>query len=277
MNGKNINLKSLDLPDSEQTSITRSHELEELNARLNDLVEQQRKRLNEIVAANNKHIATIANDLRSPFVSILDSLEILKQNLSDNPEFESYIDMAVDSANTAINLLDNLLAWILSKNKENNFNPVKTNLYELLEYEVATVKASVAQKQLTLGHSIVPQLLVRADREMVKTILRNLINNAIKFTPRGGKINVSATEWEQFVEVVVTDNGIGMSLEAQNSLFTTGMIHSTPGTNNEQGTGIGLLLCKEFVELHGGNIRIESEPDNGSKFKFTLPHYVNQS
>jgi signal transduction histidine kinase len=109
---------------------------------------------------------------------------------------------------------------------------------------------------------------------MVKTILRNLIGNAIKYTNNGGEITISATEGKRFIEIVVKDNGIGISPEAQRRLYKIHSFHSTTGTNNEKGTGLGLILCREFIEMHGGNIRIESEPGKGSKFKFTLPHYI---
>jgi signal transduction histidine kinase len=115
---------------------------------------------------------------------------------------------------------------------------------------------------------------VAADLQMVKTILRNLISNAIKYTNINGEIIINACELKKYVEVTVKDNGVGISVENQRKLFQIDSFHSTPGTKDEKGTGLGLLLCKEFVELHGGNIRIESEPGKGSRFAFTLPHYI---
>jgi signal transduction histidine kinase len=109
---------------------------------------------------------------------------------------------------------------------------------------------------------------------MVKTILRNLINNAIKYTNINGEIVINACELKKFVEVTIKDNGVGISNENIKKLFKVDTFHSTPGTQNEKGTGLGLLLCKEFVELHGGAIRIESETGKGSLFAFTLPHYI---
>ena len=109
---------------------------------------------------------------------------------------------------------------------------------------------------------------------MVKTILRNLIGNAIKYTNTDGEITISALESDQFVEIAIKDNGVGISPEAQSELFKINSFNSTAGTDNEQGTGLGLLLCKEFIEMHGGNIQVESVPSEGSEFKFTLPHYI---
>jgi len=115
---------------------------------------------------------------------------------------------------------------------------------------------------------------ITADFQMVKTIFRNLIGNAIKYTNNGGEITISASERKKIVEVVVKDNGIGISPEVKRELFTSKAFHSTTGTNNEKGTGLGLILCREFVELHGGKILMESESGKGSEFKFTLPHYI---
>jgi signal transduction histidine kinase len=183
-------------------------------------------------------------------------------------------NMAYNSANNTLILLDNLLVWAVSQNKEKNFNPVKINLYELLGEEIESLNTSAKQKQIALNHSIEPNLNVTADLQMVKTILRNLISNAIKFTNINGEISINALEKQQLVEVAVKDDGIGVSSEAQKNLFRIDVFHSTPGTNDERGTGLGLLLCKEFVELHGGSIWIDSEPGKGSRFAFTLPHYI---
>ena len=109
---------------------------------------------------------------------------------------------------------------------------------------------------------------------MVKTILRNLISNAIKYTNIGGEIMVSASENKQFVEISIKDNGVGISSMNQKELFKINSFHSTTGTNNERGTGLGLILCKEFVEMHGGKILVESEQGKGCEFRFTLPHYI---
>ena len=130
------------------------------------------------------------------------------------------------------------------------------------------------QKHISLKQDIGQELNVTADLQMVKTILRNLICNAIKYTNENGKIVINALEKKKLVEVDVTDNGIGISKEIQKKLFKIDFLHSTPGTNDEKGTGLGLLLCKEFIELHGGDIWIESQPGRGSRFSFTLPHYL---
>jgi signal transduction histidine kinase len=266
---------------SEDHFMLRLQEMEECNAHLEKLVEQQTKELTDIVATNKKFISIVAHDLRSPFNTILGALELLrdKQDHCNINDIEKFIDIAYDAANRTLNLLTDLLAWAISQNEGKSFNPVKINLQVLIEDEIKSINVSAQQKHITLKHSIVPNLHVSADLQMVRTILRNLISNAIKYTNTGGEITISASECKQFVEIVVNDNGIGISCKAQRNLFKIDAFHSTAGTNNEKGTGLGLLLCKEFVEFHGGKIWVESDPDGyqegkGSKFKFTLPHYI---
>lgn len=259
---------------SENHYLLRLQEVEELNVQLKDTINQRNKKLNEVVATNTKFISIIAHDLRTPFVSILGILEILRESLNDYSiiEIEKYIDMVSNSANRSLNLLDNLLAWTISQNKEKSFNPVKINLFELLVDEIDNMDTSAKQKQIFLNHSIAPNVQVTADLQMVKTILRNLISNAIKYTNSGGEINISARESNQFIEIEVKDNGIGISHENQKTLFNFDVYHTSIGTKSEHGTGLGLLICKEFVQLHGGNIWVESELGKGCEFKFTLPH-----
>ena len=254
----------------------RLQEMEELNNHLEELVDLSTKKLIEVGVTNNKFLSILAHDLRSPFCSILGVLEILKKSLNNYTlhEIEKYIDVASNSANKALILLDNLLTWAISQNSEKSFNPIKISLQKLIKEEIDSFNISAKQKQLTLNHSISARVNVSADLQMVKTVIRNLIGNAIKFTNTGGEIFISASEGERFVDIVVKDNGVGISLETQKKIFKIGEFHSTKGTNDEPGTGLGLLLCKEFVEIHGGNIRIESEPGKGSKFIFTLPHYI---
>jgi len=261
---------------SEKQFLLRIQELEELNTSLETLLEQRTNKLTEIVSTNGKFLSIIAHDLRSPFSSIIGILEMLKLSLREfnKKEVEEYIDIVYNSANNTLVLLDNLLVWAVSQNKEKNFKPVKINLYELLQEEIANLKTLASQKQIIMNHTVEPGMNVAADLQMVKTILRNLISNAIKYTNINGEIIINACELKKYVEVTVKDNGVGISVENQRKLFQIDSFHSTPGTKDEKGTGLGLLLCKEFVELHGGNIRIESEPGKGSRFAFTLPHYI---
>lgn len=257
-------------------ALQRLHALEEQNSRLENLVIAKSNLLAETVATNAKFVSILAHDLRSPFSSILGVLEILKVSLSECnvTEMERYIDMAEDSANRTLSLLENLLVWTISQNKEKNFNPIKTDLFEIVSEEVENSYASAKQKQISLAHSIEPGLYANADIQILKTILRNLIGNAIKYSKEGGEITISASEKSNFIEISVQDNGIGIPASIQKDLFKSHELQSTLGTHNEQGTGLGLLLCKEFVTMHNGTIRVESEQGKGSRFFFTIPHYI---
>ena len=254
----------------------RLQEIEKLNAHLERLLEEGAAKLTETVATNSKFISIIAHDLRSPFVSILGVLEVLKDSLNEHDisDVEEYITMVSNSTTRTLILLDNLLAWTVLQNKEKTFSPVKINVHELVGEEIENIKISADQKQIQLSQFIAPDITISGDIQMVRTIVRNLLSNALKYTGAGGLIFVKATEGDSMVEISVKDNGMGISSEAQKELFKTNVFHSTDGTNHEHGTGLGLLLCKEFVEMHGGVIHIESETGKGCELTFTLPHYI---
>jgi two-component system, sensor histidine kinase and response regulator len=189
----------------------------------------------------------------------------------DTGEMEHFIKMASGSAHSAINLLDNLAEWSMLQNKGQKFSPVKINLKQFIAGEIENLSTYANHKKISLNFSITPDLNVYLDLQMARTILRNLISNAIKFTDTGGEITVSARKCHTHVEITVTDNGIGISSEDQNSIFKNEDILLGPLTRNRQGSGLGLKLCREFAEMHGGQISLESKPGKGSKFKFTLP------
>ncbi|HAQ19054.1 MAG TPA: hypothetical protein DCR40_07470 [Prolixibacteraceae bacterium] len=261
---------------SKEMLLLRLSEMEEINDQLVNLLDESRKKLSDRIILNAKFLSIVAHDLRNPFNSIIGILDLLAENMEDynKAELEKLIHIASNSAVRTLELLDNLLKWSVSQNTESNFNPVKINLRELVINEFESFNTSATLKQITMGHSIGHNTLVTADIQMVQTIFRNLISNAIKYSNSGGEIYVSATEGNQFVEIEVKDNGIGISENTKRKLFKTDEFHSTLGTDNEHGTGLGLLFCREFIEMHGGKIWVESEPGKGSKFKFTLPRYI---
>jgi signal transduction histidine kinase len=262
--------------DLEKNLIMQIQELKQQNASLELKVELRNSKLLEIITTNGKFLSIIAHDLRSPFSSIIGILELLKLSLKEfnKDEIEEYINLVYNSANNTLTLLDNLLKWAISQNVEKSFKPINININNLLVEEIECLKTLAQQKQITVLQVFEPDLNATADLQMIKTILRNLICNAIKYTNRYGKITISASGNKQFVEVEVKDNGIGISDEDKKKLFRVEELHSTPGTHNERGTGLGLLLCKEFVELHGGNLLLESEAGKGSRFAFTLPQSI---
>lgn len=260
----------------EWENIARIEYLEDRNASLESFLQENSAKLAEVIETNRKFISIIGHDLRGPFCSILGVLEMLKDGLNEynNEDIEKYLSIASNSANSTLNLLDNLLAWASAQNVEKNYHPVRINLNGLINEEIEAINLNATQKEIVVFNAISPDLHVVADVQMITSVIRNLLGNAIKFTNTGGEINVSAIEKREFVEIQVEDNGIGIFAEDQKVLFNPEIRHTTPGTQKEQGTGLGLIICKEFIEIHGGSIRVESDPGKGSRFKFTLPHYI---
>jgi signal transduction histidine kinase len=259
----------------ERKIMQRLQELEKINAGLEKTIEQRKDEIAEIIASNKKYISILAHDLKSPFSSIYGVLGLLKDCIHENnlDEMEDYIDIASSSALNTTNLIENILAWATSQKKDTGFYPVKIKLANLVNQEIENSNLSVKLKKLSLEHNIDRELYVSADFQMIKTILRNLINNAIKFTNPSGNITISAIEVNSFVEITVMDNGIGISPEDQHGLFDVDSSQIIPDDSFRRRKGLGLLLCREFVNIHGGTIRVESQPGKGSSFIFSLPNH----
>jgi signal transduction histidine kinase len=167
-------------------------------------------------------------------------------------------------------MLDKLLEWSISKKNCTTFNPVKINLHEFLIDELDKEKSPLALKIITMDFSVAPGINVLGDIHMIRTIFRNLISNAIKFTGHGGNIKLMARASGRFVEITIEDNGVGMSSELQKDILNDEVgTFKIPGSDGKI-NGIGLLLCREFIESHGGNLQIASKPGRGSKFTFSL-------
>lgn len=234
---------------------------------------KREKELQELNSTKDKLFSIIAHDLRSPFNNILGFSELLIEKVNDDTftESEKYLNIIFSSANNTLVLLDNLLNWAKSQTGTISFNPVKlvfTNIImEVLKIEKPIAKA----KNISLNSFAADEIEVYADENMLKIILRNLISNAIKFTKQGGEIRVFAISIKDWVEITISDNGIGMKEEKLKELFNVSTNSSTIGTANEKGSGLGLMLCKEFIEKHQGEIWVESEEGQGSDFKFKLP------
>lgn len=239
------------------------------NIRLQQLVEQQKQELSEMAETNAKFLLIIGHDLRNPLSAVLGVLNLLQH--SEDTDIQEYIDMASNSAKRTLNLLNNLVIWASSQSEKKNFKPVEIDLNKLLIDELANASESADQKQITLEHICLPLISVTADLEMIKTILRNLVSNAIKYTHPGGRVTIQVTPANRSVDISIEDTGIGMSRRVYKNLMKKDAFFSTSGTKNEKGTGLGLLICKEFVEIHGGRISVKSKPGQGSKIQFTLP------
>ncbi len=277
-----LNQTNEELTVTIETVENQKHKIEEYNDQLqkqnneiqaiNKLLKKQKLDLEQANATKTKFFNIIAHDLRSPFNALLGLADILHESYAalDEEEREKITGYLVSSAKGAYDLVENLLKWASTQTGKVSFTPKVCDLSELLTETLFNIKSAAENKNINLFTEIPENLKVFADKEMLKTIFRNLVSNAIKFTQKGGAITIKATETENKVRCSVEDTGVGMSKEVSEKIFSITQI-STAGTNNEKGTGLGLILCKEFVEKHGGNIWVESEEGKGSKFIFTIP------
>ncbi|MEO9211009.1 MAG: PAS domain-containing sensor histidine kinase [Ginsengibacter sp.] len=237
------------------------------------LLKERESQLRELVSTKNKLFSIIAHDLRSPFTAILGFSELLIQNSNDSDANESrmYLEYINSSAQNTLVLLDNLLNWAQTQTGTINYDPEKINLASIVNETLLISRSTAKIKNIFLDYIQTDTIEVYADINMLKTILRNLISNAIKYTHTNGKITISAVQNQNNIEITVSDDGVGMSEETQNKLFKIDTTTSTIGTADERGSGLGLILCKEFVGKFGGKIWVKSELGKGSAFTFSLP------
>ena len=237
-----------------------------------DALKNSEKQLLALNETKDILFSIIAHDLRSPFNSIIGFSDLLiEDSVNESEEKGDYCSIINQAAKNTLVLLDNLLNWAKSQTGQLSFNPEKISFSKVILEIFALKKSQADNKNISLNYFSSDEIKVYADENMLKTILRNLISNAIKFTEVGGHIKVFAILKQDHVEITVSDNGIGMSKEKCLTLFKIAADISTKGTANENGTGLGLVLCKKFVEQNSGKIWVESEETKGTKFKFTLP------
>lgn len=234
-------------------------------------------KLIELNASKDKFFSIISHDLKSPFNSIIGFSNLLLEQIKNkNIEgIEMYGNLILESSNMAMDLLLNLIEWSLSKTGRMVFNPEHFDMVACINKITHIFDYIARQKSVTIRNNLPQSAFVFADNAMISTVFRNLINNAIKFTMPGGEITVAAMEKQNEIIFSVTDSGVGISKNNIEKLFRIDQNYSTTGTNQETGTGLGLILCKDFVEKHNGKIWVESEEGKGSTFYFTLPYCTN--
>lgn len=230
--------------------------------------------LKKLVDTKDKFFSIIAHDLKNPFNSIIGFSDLLKIRLlkDKNEKASQLANILNSSAKEAYNLLENLLVWANSQRGDIHFNPMELGLIDIIENEISLVNSMALSKGVAIKYHIAEKLTVKADEHMLKVIIRNLITNAIKYSNQGGEIIVSTFRKSDFIEISVIDNGVGMSEDIRAKLFKLNPEISKLGTEGERGTGLGLILCKEFIEKHGGQIWVESKLGEGTKFSFTIPY-----
>lgn len=239
----------------------------------NHIIEASERELKIINAAKNKFFSIIAHDLKNPLHSVLGYSSLLSKDydrFSDN-ERRKFASDINQSTNNIFRLLQNLLEWSRSQTGRLTFEPLEIELKKLLDNSVNVLYSVAEQKNIRINFDYNEELKIFADPLMIETILRNLINNAIKFTPENGEIAIAAKQTENEIEICVTDTGTGISETDRVNLFRIDSKVKRKGTNNEDGSGLGLILCKEFVEKNNGTIWVESSPGIGSSFHFTVP------
>lgn len=235
------------------------------------------KELSESNVMKDKFLSIIAHDLINPFSTILGFSDLLLNNYKDLDE-ETRIETIKtinDSSNNLFELLGTLLQWSRSERGLLEYKPEKIDLSICIQKITSLLSVSAQTKKINIELKVSEKCVqVKSDIQLLNTILRNLISNAIKFTPEGGQITIATECLNDFIEVSVIDNGVGIANDKLENLFRIDVQHSTPGTNNEKGTGLGLVLVKEFVSKQQGTLKIQSTPGKGSTFSFTIPAWT---
>ena len=261
--------KNIELAKFNNKILLQQQQLENANLKL----ENQKDQLSELIITKDKFFSIIAHDLRSPFNSILGFLELLDQEFDDlsNTKKHEIIKTLKESSQNTYNLLLNLLDWSRSQRGMIKNKPKKINLSSIVSDAISMLQEASKKKELDIYNKIPVDSIVLTDPELTFTIFINLINNSIKFTPEKGEIFISAKEKGEFLEICIEDTGIGIPKDKIPLLFNLDCDYNKPGTNNEPGTGLGLIIVREFIDLMGSSIYVESELGKGSRFCFTLP------
>jgi two-component system sensor histidine kinase/response regulator len=243
-----------------------------------DIIMAQNKELHELNATKDKFFSIIAHDLRNPFCQIMTLSDLLKNEWQNYPadHIEKWVQSMYQASERGYNLLANLLEWAHSQTGRMQFQPQQVHLNTLVTESIEFLESSANNKQIILHAEIPENLCAFVDKNMLKTVIRNLVSNAIKYTETGGEVKIEAKNSGEWIEIAISDTGVGIKEQYLKNLFRIDIHYSTVGTAQEKGTGLGLILCKEFVEKHGGTIRVESEMETGSTFTFTVPHYTEE-
>ncbi len=239
---------------------------------INEMLKESQAELQQTIKTKDKLFSIVAHDLRSPFTALVGLTEVLSTNSESlSPqEVKELSEHVHQSATQVLTLTENLLSWARSQTGKLTLKPEPININALINSSVAVASIPAVKKNITINIENSGEPMVFADYETVQTIIRNLLSNAIKFTPEGGIISIRIREGNSSVKVSISDTGIGIAPENLQKLFALDG-YTTKGTNSENGTGLGLILCKEFAHANGGTIEVESEVNKGTTFTLTLP------
>jgi signal transduction histidine kinase len=256
--------------------VTKPFKAEEILVRVKTHIQLRRQsiELQELNLTKDKFFSIIAHDLRGPMGGFLGLTDLLAEELSNMSmaEIQEYLSVMRDSATNLFKLLENLLHWTRMQQGGMVFNLESVFFRPIVIESIEMIQEAAKKKDIEIVYDVSEHLEVFADSNVIHSVIRNLISNAVKFSPRGGKVSISAKHTgDDVVQISVKDNGIGMDQFMIENLFRIDVRTGRPGTEGEQSTGLGLLVCKEFIEKHGGKIRVESEVGKGSVFTFSIP------
>ncbi|MFO7827185.1 MAG: tetratricopeptide repeat-containing sensor histidine kinase [Bacteroidales bacterium] len=239
----------------------------------NRLLEKQKEELARINATKDKMFLIIGHDLRGPIGNLRSLIEMLLEDeeVVNNKNLIDVFNVFFKSIQSVSDLLENLLLWAKSQRGEINFYPEPVSLNSIISRNMQLFKTIADHKGIALHVKFDEYYDVFVDKNMMMTVVRNIISNALKYTPAGGSISIVVDKEENYYKVAVKDTGIGFDEKTATEMFNSKNFYTTSGTNNEVGSGLGLILCKEFVEKNGGKIWAESKPDQGASFYFTIP------
>lgn len=260
----------------EQKVRQRTSELQIANSDLmnkNKEIASQRDKLDELNKTKDKFFSIIGHDLKNPLNAMLGFADLLNNSFDNFPEQKKkkFIKIIADSSKNLLYLLENLLHWARSQSGVMPFNPTEITVNSIINENILTLKHHAEKKNISIDNKTQNEITVIADSNMISTVVRNLLSNAIKFTKTDGEISLFASMTSDSVVISVKDSGVGMNASQLEKLFKIDQSTSTAGTEQEAGTGLGLILCKEFVDKHNGKIWAESKPDEGTIFFIELP------
>lgn len=273
---KEVNEQTQQIQVQNQELSSQADALQEKNIHLRKNqkeLNKKNKALTELNATKDKLFSIIAHDLRGPFQGILNCSRLLSEKIdqADIPELKKYVETLQESSHSTHSLLENLLDWARSQSRDIRFEPVTFNLNHLLRENIQLVKGNAKKKDITVSLEEQANVNAFADMNMTATVMRNLINNAVKFTYEKGSINISLSKDDKWAKVVICDTGTGMDQTTLDNLFKINKPVQKNGTFGETGTGLGLIICKEFIENNKGTIHVESNTGEGTCFTVQIP------
>jgi signal transduction histidine kinase len=254
----------------------RTQELKNRNEEIekqSNMIATQNEQLSDTIQLKNRIFSVIAHDLRSPVVNILYMLNLLKEK-EYKEKYDTFANSSIQYAQLVISLLENMLVWGREQEDKIKFSPEKYDLADIILTNLSIFKETSDKKEISVNFTQVGNSIAFFDKDLLDMIIRNLLSNAVKYTPRGGRISILLKDKMQngeFMMLKICDNGIGIPETKQKFLFTAAEIESTPGTENEKGTGLGLKLCYDLVKINHGSIVVESKEGEGTCFIITLP------